>query len=299
MIDLRRTARLFVLAFSIVLLCLSGGADQEKKPEPKAKPKQKKERPVRVLFLGGSYTYYNNLPDIFGKVAQAGGAGVVETGMVALPGWSLKDHWQKGDAHQVLREKDWNFVVLEDESLLGTGAGLKGAASGAAVEAFRPYARNWAQVIQDVKSVPVFFLTWAPKAAPDSQADLNAAYFSAAKETESRVAPVGIAWAQVREKHPEIELYAADGIHPSPAGNYLAACALFTSMFRRNPEGIPARAGGRPVDPATGKVLSEKLEFLVDLPPAQAKILQQAAWEAQKLLDKNRGYLDFPKAPER
>ncbi len=307
MINRRRLVLIGFLALSFIIPCLSGGAAQEKPTkEPQKEPQKKEEskkppkkpRTIPVLFIGGSFAYYNNLPDIFAKLAQAGGAGMVETGIVAQAGWGLKDHWQKGDAHKVLRDKDWKFVILQDESLVGTAAG-QGTERGGIVEAFRPFARNWAQVVEDVHAVPVFFLTWARKESADGQAFLNSAYFDVAKEVGAKVGGVGLAWTQVREKHPEIELYAADGVNPSPAGSYLAACSLYASVFGLNPVGLPAKAGGRPIDPGTGKITSEKLQFLVDLPPAQAKILQEAAWAAKKLLDKNRGYLGVSGKTER
>ncbi len=300
MTNRRRVAFLGILALSSLTLWLSRGAAQTQEPKPEKKPEQKKEqkkkekkpRATRVLFIGGSFIYDNNLPDIFARLALAGGAGTVETGMVALPGWSLKDHWQKGDAHDILRKTNWNFVVLQDQSLLGAVASPGGQPAGAVVDSFRPFARNWAQVVQDVRAVPVFFLTWARKDAPDGQTFLNSAFFDVAKEVEAKVAGVGIAWAQVQKAHPEIDLYTPDGVDPSPAGTYLAACTIFATMFGRNPEGVPAKFGGRPVNRETGKVESETPQILIDLPPAEAKVLQQAAWAAKKLLDKNHGYLD-------
>jgi hypothetical protein len=301
----RKVALASLLAFSFIACPLRGGTAQEQKEpqkeQQKEKPKKKEKKPrsTKILFIGGSFVYYNNLPDIFAKLALAGGAGLVETGMVALPGWSLKDHWQKGDAHKVLRDKDWNFVVLQDGSLVGAEAKPEGKPGGDPVGAFRPFARNWAQVVQDVDAVPVFFLTWARKDAPDGQTFLNSAYFDVAKEVQAKVAAVGIAWGQVQKGHPEIELYASDGVNPSPAGSYLAACAIYATMFGRNPEGVPAKLGGRPVNHETGKVESETPRFLVDLPPTQAKVLQQAAWAAKKLLDKKHGYLDVSGPPAR
>jgi hypothetical protein len=38
--------------------------------------------PTRVLFIG-SYTYFNDLPEMFAKLAEAGPVGKVETEMVA------------------------------------------------------------------------------------------------------------------------------------------------------------------------------------------------------------------------
>ena len=307
MIHRRSLALSGLLAISLLVPCLSGRAAQEQKPEPKPEPKQEQEqkpkkkpkapRVTRVLFLGGSASYYNNLPDIFAKLALAAGAGPVETGVVATAGWGLKDHWQKGDAHRVLREKNWKFVVLEDGSLVGATAAADSGEG--AFAAFRPFARNWAELVQDVRAVPVFFLNWPSREAPGAQPRLNAAYFGIAKEAEARVAGIGLAWDRVPEELPGLDLYAADGVNPSPAGTYLAACTLYAAIFGKSPEGAPAKLGGRPFDNAAGKVTSESVQILIDLPPEQARALQRAAWEVKKLLDKNKGYLPVPEAPER
>lgn len=42
--------------------------------------------------------------------------------------------------------------------------------------------------------------------------------------------PVGVAWSRVRSERPDIELYAADGSHPSYAGSYLAAAVICTTL---------------------------------------------------------------------
>ena len=46
---------------------------------------------VRILFVGNSYTYMNDLPDMFARLARAGGH-TVETGMAAPGGWTLFAH---------------------------------------------------------------------------------------------------------------------------------------------------------------------------------------------------------------
>jgi hypothetical protein len=281
----RRTVLVGLLALSVIALWLPGRAAA------------KGLRPTRVLFIGNSYTYYNNLPAMLVKMAQVGGMGIVETGMVAPGGWRLEDNWEKGDAHRVLREGRWDFVVLQDQSLLGTNYYLDGRPRVGPDEVFRPFALNWAVAVQDVGAVPVFYLTWARKAAPEDQTALNYAYFRTAKETGAKVAPVGIAWAEVREKHPEIELFIADGSHPSPAGSYLAACTIYATIFGRNPDGLPAKIGGHPVNLETEKVEADKTQVLVELPPAEAKILQAAAWDAKRQLDKKGGYLNVSPVP--
>src|SRR5262245_18165046 len=184
---------------------------------------------TRVLFLGNSYTYFNNLPEMFAKLAAASGERV-EVRMVAPGGWRLKDHWEKGDARKTLREGGWDYVVLQDQSTLGVQYFVDGQARVTSDEVFRPASEQWASEISDAGATPVFYLTWARKATPEDQAPLNRAYLAAARATLARVAPVGIAWADVRQLEPALELYVDDGSHPAPAGSYLAACALFGTL---------------------------------------------------------------------
>ena len=70
---------------------------------------------VRVLFLGNSYTYVNDLPTVFRDLARAGGQNV-ETGMVANGGETLAQHAASPDSLGAIRGSGWQFVVLQEQS---------------------------------------------------------------------------------------------------------------------------------------------------------------------------------------
>jgi hypothetical protein len=236
-------------------------------------------RPLRLLFIGNSYTYFNNLPEMFAKLAEAGHQ-QVETRMTAPGGWKLQDHWNKGEALKVLHEGRWDYVVLQEQSTLGLNVVIDGQPRVTSDEVFRPYADKWAAEIRKAGAQPVFYLTWARKATPDDQSVLNDAYVRAAKANRATIAPVGIAWNQVRQQHRSIELFYMDGSHPSPSGTYLAACTFYATVFHASPVGLPARIVGRPVNLDTAQVEVDKTTVLVDLPAPDAQALQAAAWAA-------------------
>src|SRR5690242_17030088 len=102
---------------------------------------------TRVLFLGNSYTYFNDLPAIFSELAKAGDQCTVETRMVAPGGKRLKDHWDSSASHEALNSQTWDFVVLQDQSTLGTNLYFEGNARVGGDEIFRPYAGLWANEI--------------------------------------------------------------------------------------------------------------------------------------------------------
>ena len=57
---------------------------------------------VRVLFIGNSLTAYNDLPAIVEALAKAGGQPPLDWKSVLLPGTSLEDQWQDGQARKAI-----------------------------------------------------------------------------------------------------------------------------------------------------------------------------------------------------
>ena len=250
---------------------------------------------TRVLFIGNSYTYFNDLPEIFAQLAEAGHQGKIETRMVAPGGWRLKDHWEKGTALTLLDEERWDFVVLQDQSTMGMDYWVKGTDHANSDAVFRPYADKWAAEIRKKKATPVFFLTWAGKNVPEDQPALNYAYVSAAKETRSLLAPVGMAWDALRREQPSFGLfYEGRGSHPSPAGSYLAACVLYATIFHQNPLGLPSRITGTPVNLNTEKPEPDKNVTLAELSAIDAETIQREAWKVWQEIANQGGYPNLP-----
>lgn len=273
-----------LLALVVGLACLAAVSPREAAP-------------VRVLFIGNSYTYFHNLPEMVARLAAAA-KHPVEARMAAPGGWRLKDHWEKGEARRALRQGRWDYVVLQDQSTLGVTLYVEGKARVASDELFRPSAKRWAAAITQAKARPVFYLTWARKASPEDQDTLTHAYMSAAKASSALVAPVGLAWQRVRRDHPRMELFEPDGSHPSPSGTYLAACTFIAALFDTNPAGLPATVTGTPVDLETGQVQAGKAAVLVKLAAGDASVLQQAAWDSWQAVKQRGGYVDVkPLAP--
>lgn len=252
-------------------------------------------RPIRVLFIGNSYTYFNNLPEMFAKLAEAGHR-KIESRMVAPGGWRLKDHWEKGTAPQLLDNEKWDFVVLQDQSSLGTSYWVKGTSHVWNDAVFRPYAEKFAAKIREKGATPVFFLTWAAKNVPEDQAALSYAYASVAKETHSLLVPVGMAWNAIRQERPSLGLfYEGHGSHPSPVGTYLAACMFYASILHETPVGLPAKVVGTPVNLDTEKPEPDKNATLVDMPLSDAAVIQRESWRLWQEIASHGGYPNITK----
>lgn len=194
---------------------------------------------MKVLFLGNSYTYFNDLPAI--TMELAGKAGIdLTTDSVTRGGAYLH---QFADPADELYEKwktvydgdTWDFVVFQNQSFHP----VKDPA------AFRQAALDMKALLKPGQKI-LFYQTWAYKYGSDKLAgtglaydemltQMAASYGAAADAAGGEAVPVGQAFAEVRALHPEIELYNPDGSHPSPAGTYLAACLFFAEITGRSP----------------------------------------------------------------
>ncbi|HEX4931546.1 MAG TPA: MBL fold metallo-hydrolase [Gemmatimonadaceae bacterium] len=232
-------------------------------------------KPLRVLFIGNSYTYYNNLPAIVADFARTGRyERAVTVEMVAQGGASLRDHWMSGEALAAIRRGTWDYVVLQEQSMLGVML-ADGAPSVNDPDHFHAYARLFAREIAGAGATPVFYLTWARKATPALQQRLTSAYAAIARETGARLAPAGIAWQGVRAARPTLELYDPDGTHPSPAGSYLAAATLWATISGTPARGLASSANGRLLADSQRVRLTDSTGRLVALADSDATFIQR------------------------
>jgi hypothetical protein len=123
---------------------------------------------------------------------------------------------------------------------------------------FTEFAKKGSDAVRAHGTKPIFFMSWAYADKPEMTAQLAEAYTVAGNANDALVIPAGLAFARAIAKQPELNLYAADKRHPSPAGTYVAACVVFSALTGRSPVGNSYHAG-------------------IDQPTAQ--FLQTVAWE--------------------
>jgi hypothetical protein len=195
--------------------------------------------PIHILFIGNSFTFTNDLPDMFSQLACSGGHRV-ETTMVAEGGWTLANHLAAPETRDALKQQKWDFVILQEQSQTP-------ATEPSRSQGMYPAVRGLVSQIEALGSKPVLFMTWGyqngwPEAGYQTyeamQAQLTAGYMGIANELQIPVAPVGEAWQQARAHSSSLDLWIADGEHPNAQGTYLAACVFYAVIFRQSPEGL-------------------------------------------------------------
>ena len=192
--------------------------------------------PLRVLFIGNSYIYVNDLPAVLAELVRASHElRPIETKTIAVPAATLQAHWEKGEALNALRQARWDFVVLQEQSVLPT----------VDPERMARYARLFDAEIKRSGAQTILFLTWARAGKREMQQALDSAYTSLARELGSLLAPVGPAWQRILTESPRLRLYQQDGSHPTPLGTYVAACVFYAVIYGKAPE-PSARRGDAP-----------------------------------------------------
>jgi hypothetical protein len=232
------TRRLFVA----VLLCAAGV------------PLGAQDRPLSVLFIGNSYTYYNDLPTMLANLAASLPGRRIAPEIIATGGMTLQWHFAAGKATAEIANGRWDYVVLQEQSALGGGS-EDGRSRLAPPTIFHESVRKFVPRIRAAGAMPLLLMTWARRGRPEEQLVLTNAYRTIADELNVKVAPVGLAWEAARRQWPDEALHVADGSHPNPAGSYLTACVLYISLTGGDPRGAaPA--------PGISRGLAERLQAL-------------------------------------
>jgi hypothetical protein len=122
---------------------------------------------MKVLFIGNSHVYMHFMPLMLEKLVKASDLGVsLVAEQCTGEGVSLEWHWKNSDTRDMLVSGNWDFVVLQDRA----GGPLEETKS------FETHARLLNQEIIAHGAQTVFYMTWALKSEPETQADLAQAY---------------------------------------------------------------------------------------------------------------------------
>jgi hypothetical protein len=181
--------------------------------------------PVRILFIGNSYSFYNDLPDLLASQAAANGI-QAQVRITARNGASLEDHWRDGEAVSLLRAQRWDFVVLQERSSIARDQ-TDHAAS---------FAARFDREIRKAGGRTLFYATPSRKGDVAKQEAIDRGYRRIAASLDAVVVPVGAAFQRAYAAMPDATLHAPDGIHPGRLGTWLAAYVFYVTLFGDLPE---------------------------------------------------------------
>jgi hypothetical protein len=232
---------------------------------------------TKILFVGNSYVYSNNLPEILEVITNNSSNDSLYSEMVTIPGSTLQIQWELGEALQKIHSKNWDYVILQGHSTLGLRL-INGQLRINDPGNFYKYVRLFNEEITKDSSETLLLLTWAKKFAPEHQPKINNAYLNIGNELDIKVIPVGTAWQEVLNNYNDIELYWNDGSHPTFEGSYLTACVIYSSLFEKSPVGLIYNFEVNQVS-ESGEIDEDSSKSLIEIDSDKAKIMQSAAWD--------------------
>ena len=223
-----------LLVTCLLAACGGGGGGSSSQPPVPVPAAQ-----VTLLFMGNSHTSLNALPEMVAAMVRAARPDRSVAGVEA-PGWMFLGERAKDSASlALLNEHPWTFVVLQAQEYSSSGLFV--------------YPTDGAQTLVRMAkaddAVPILFPEWPRKGIDESQR-IYALHVSIAEKSPACVAPIPQAFDVAAIRAPDLVLHAEDGNHSSPAGAFLAALILATTMTSFPPDAIPFLAQF-PVDAAT------------------------------------------------
>lgn len=196
---------------------------------------------MKILFIGNSYTYYNEMPMIFERLAT-GNQKDIQVYSVTKGGRMLCEFSESGDPvtqelEHLLAEHHFDICFIQEQSILP-------------LKDYGCFISGLECVVEKVRSRAdrlVLYATWGRKAGSKTLTEnswttvsmargLCEAYHNAAATVDADVSDAGLNFLEVYTNREEIELYDPDLSHPSYKGSCLAALTHYYTVFREFPE---------------------------------------------------------------
>ena len=217
---------------------------------------------LRVLWIGNSFTYVNDLPQLVASLARTANRSPIPVNTAMLDGGqTLKGAYNRSDLAPTIA-RGWDVVVLQEQSTTPLTA----------PDTMRKYGVLIADAAKRAGARVLLFETWPDAGAGANAPLIRAAYEALAKAADGVLVPVGQGWTALQSARADLVLYLDDGSHPSPIGSYLAACVFHNLLYSRSAIGLAAqsqsvrtnRYSGAPdgltpitLDPATARLIQE------------------------------------------
>ena len=174
----------------------------------------------KVLFIGNSHTYMNDMPELTRRMIEDTTGESCEVFMLAYSARPLK--WHLEEEYFAVRfnilHGGYDYCVIQEQAH--------------PMPPEKDTIRSMDRIIKLCKeagTTPILFETWAEKAKPENQAEMNRRYRAIAEQNGVLLAPIGEVWEcvlNVLSDMSEADLYYRDGAHASAVGDYLAATVL-------------------------------------------------------------------------
>jgi PKD repeat protein len=209
---------------------------------------------LSVLFIGNSYTSYNNLPQLVQSLSTSAGKTLnIDSSMPG--GYLMSSHLNDATTFAKISQGNWDYVVLQEQSQIPT------------IEFYRD--NDMYPAMTDLKALIeqynpcakiITYMTWGRRYGGQQcdpsgtycspvfanfnqmQNSLTSAYLEISEQLNVQCAPVGVVWQNILNNSTHV-LHSGDNSHPNMDGSYVAACTIFSSIWKQGASGLSYTAG--------------------------------------------------------
>ena len=218
---------------------------------------------MKILFIGNSYTYFYDLPQMFEKLARENGKDVCVTSLT-VGGREL---------HQNLNPQDEQYAELVAYLQGGRPDALflqeQSVLPAVNQDLFLTGVQGLCDLISPARSI--MYATWGRKegsetlkihgwTTQDMAMRLYHAYSTAAEVVGGSLSPVGLCFLAVGQAYPHIDLYDPDLSHPSLCGSVLATLCHYYTLFGELPAVCDSLGVDAPIIDAFKAVIAQVCE---------------------------------------
>jgi hypothetical protein len=209
---------------------------------------------LRVLFLGNSYTSYNNLPQLVQSLSgSAGKTLIIDSNMPG--GYPISSHLNDATTFSKISQGNWDYVVIQEQSQIPT------------IDYYRY--NDMYPALTDIKALVeqynpcakiITYMTWGRRfggmqcdpnntyCSPNfvnfnhMQDSLTSAYLEISEQLNIQCATVGVVWQNILNDT-NLVLHSGDNSHPNIDGSYVAALTIFSNIWKLPTTGLSFNAG--------------------------------------------------------
>jgi hypothetical protein len=181
------------------------------------------EKSFKILYVGNSLTYTNDLPALVAEIAAQDGQKIAHKSM-ALPDYAFEDHLNDGKVQPEIKKGGYDFVIGQQ--------GPSALPSSQAI--LLRDAALLSDLCKQAKSRFGLYTVWPSSARAFDLDNVIASYANAAAQTNALLCPAGLAWKKAWEVDAALPLYSADGFHPSLTGSVLAALTIYGAVKEKS-----------------------------------------------------------------
>jgi PKD repeat protein len=209
---------------------------------------------LSVLFIGNSYTSYNNLPLLVKNLSTSAGKTLnIDSNMPG--GYLMSSHLNDATTLSKISQGNWDYVILQEQSQIPT------------IDYYRY--NDMYPAMTDLKSVIeqynpcakiITYMTWGRRFGGQQcdpsgtncspvftnfnhmQDSLTSAYLEISEQLNIQCAPVGVTWQYILNDT-TLVLHSGDNSHPNIDGSYVAALSIFSSIWKLGTSGLTYTAG--------------------------------------------------------